>query len=1138
MNQFKNKENGAVSADLHYLKQLTFNEDLRKGVFGFFVKNHRVIFLLIFLIVGAGIFSYTKLPLESNPEVKIPFAVVTTVYPGASPSDIEELITKKIETEISQVKGVKKITSSSSNSFSAISVEFDTSADQDTAIRQLRDSVKNVEQKLPDDADEPIVSEASFDDAPILTISMTGPFDGFQLKSYAEKIKNELEKISGVREVQLAGGDDREFRIAYIPEKLSALHVSIQQANQAISQANIAVPAGNFEGTEFNYPIRSDARLYYAGQIKNIPITHGEQGATILLGDIADVQETAVKKTRYSRVSIQGSLPEESITLSIIKKTGGSVIDTVTEAKKTVDTMTRSFSPEIRYSVSIDNAERIHKDFNRLTHDLLLTLVLVMGTLFLIIGLKEAIVAGLAIPLVFCATFIVMHITGTSLNFLSIFSLILALGLLVDDAIVVVSATKQYMRTGKFTPEEAVLLVLRDFKIVLLTTTLATTWAFLPLLLSSGIMGEFIKSIPITVSVTLVASLLIALFINHPLAAVLERVRMTKKVFFSLLSLLVLFVITLVFQKNPFSYVTAIIFAVFAVFMLYWYIKLHGSYILVQNKIQSENEWKNDDLIREKLRLQGKSKDASFLEKLTHGIVHFDTLIPIYERAIRFILETKKRAIIAVVFTGILFITALSLPIIGVLPSEFFPSSDEDIIYIGIEAPPGLNIHKTDAITKQVEQILLDHAEIVTFSTVVGARGISPNQANSFDSDSSNLANIVVSLTDEKQRLRTSYEIADAIREKTKDIQGAEINVESPRGGPPSGSAFEAKILGDDLITLDAIATDVKQILVSVPGTTGVSVSLKNAPAEYTFMLDNRKMELLDIDPVIAGSVLRTAVSGVKIGTIIRNNKEIPIMTKITDASVSDLNSIQNIQIVNRKNKSVFLKDAGEIILKPSVETITRIDQKRAVLVSSGVSGTTRPTDVLANFQKKLNDTYTFPQGYTILYGGENEQNTDSVKSILQAMILAAALIISTMVIQFNSFTKSLIVLVTLPLALIGTFFGMAIFAIPLSFPALIGILALFGIVVKNAIILIDKINMNIKSSIPFIEAIIDAGKSRLEAICITSLCTIFGILPITLSNELWRGLGSAVIFGLALSSLLTLFIIPVLFYILVKNKH
>jgi len=338
------------------------------------------------------------------------------------------------------------------------------------------------------------------------------------------------------------------------------------------------------------------------------------------------------------------------------------------------------------------------------------------------------------------------------------------------------------------------------------------------------------------------------------------------------------------------------------------------------------------------------------------------------------------------------------------------------------------------------------------------------------------------------------------------------------------------------LQVLDRIAKDLEKYLAPISGVISTDISLKESPADYTFTLDSNRLELYSLNAASVGSVLRLAISGTEVTTVLRDGQEIKVMARFAEDRIPDLEAVGNLQVLNLKGQPVFLKDVANIELKPSVEAITRVDQKRAVVLSAGVQAEANPALVLKQFQKDIKN-YQLPSGYEIYYGGENEQSTESVMSIIQAMAVAGILIISTLIIQFNSVKKAAIVLVTIPLALIGVFFGLAIARINLSFPGLIGILALFGIVVKNAIILVDKISLNLKSGIGFKDSVIDAGKARLEAIFITSICTIIGIIPITLSNEMWRALGGAIIFGLMLSSFLTLFIVPTLFMTFIKEE-
>lgn len=1121
------------SSENVYLENLQFDPGLKKSWLNFFIVNFRVVILLLILISAWGIYSFQSLPRESSPEVKIPMAVVMTVYPGASPADVEELVTKKIETKISGIKDIDKITSKSSNSISAITVEFSAKANLDDSLRKLRDEVNGLKGSLPDETNDPVVQEVSLDDTPILNVALAGPYDGFALRQLGEDIQDELKKIPGAREVNISGGDETEFEIAYDPQKLASFNLSADSANSLVAASNLAIPAGTFKGTEYSYPVRVDGRFFNAEKLGNTPLFHTGEGAIVYLKDVAAVKEKAIEKTVYSRLGTRANGSQDDITIQIVKKTGGSILDTVDQAKATLDAAVKKNSG-LTYEITYNAADQIDEDFNQLAHDLILTLILVFTVLFLIVGFKEALVAGLAIPLVFFVSFGVMMLAGISLNFLSLFSLILALGLLVDDAIVVVSAIKQYLRTGKFTPEEAVLLVFNDFKTVLTTTTLTTVWAFLPLLMASGIIGEFIKSIPITVSVTLISSLIIAFVINHPLTAALERVRLTRKLFSFFLGLFIIIGVGGFFLPSLLAkIIVPLIFLVLAAVMSVWYFR-GGRNTLLANSALIEREWQDDEFMKAQIKERTSHQSSDVWHRLLNGVIHFDRILPYYEKYLRRILATKRSRLLTLGVVFVLLIAALALPATGVVTSEFFPPSDSEVIYVNIEAPSGLKLEESDKIARQVEEKLFNYPEIVNFSTLVGQS--SSEYSLSGGSSSSHLSSITVKLTKKAARKLRSYQVADKIRNDLSSIQGATITVESPSGGPPSGSAFEAHISGDDLQVLDKTANELEAKLTQIPEVASTNISLKESPADYTFDLDQNRMELYGLNAAYIGSTLRMAISGTEVTTVLRDGKEIKVTARFDKNKIPSLESIQNLQIINLNKQPVFLKDVAKIELKPSVETITRIDQKRTVILSAGLKGGGNSNQVLKDFQSKIKD-YRLPDGYTITYGGENEQSQESVMSIIKAMAVAFILIVSTLVVQFNSFKKALIVLTTIPLALIGVFFGLAIAGINLSFPGLIGILALFGIVVKNAIILVDKIGLNLKSGIPFAESIIDAGKSRLEAIFITSICTILGILPITLSNEMWQALGGSIIFGLMLSSFLTLFIVPTLYMTFIRDK-
>ena len=1131
-------QNKDTSSDGKYLERLQFTPELRETWLNFFVTNFRVVILLIILISAWGIFSFFSLPRESNPEVKIPIGIVSTFYAGASPSDVEEFVTKKIEAKLSGLKGLNKLTSNSYNSLSVIQVEFNANENLEDAIRNLRDKVATAKVDVSKDAEDSVVSEVSLDDAPIWSISLTGPYDGFTLRNYVSDIKDELEKNPGVREIKIYGGDEIEYEIAYQPNQLLFYGITTDDAGRAILSSNNAIPSGNYENGNLVFPIRVDGKMTEIADIANIPISHTSDGGTVRLKDIAKVTEKALKKTSYSRLSTDGKKSENSISLSLIKRQGASVLDTVDSARAKVDEMLKNSAPGVTYSVTTDMAKQVRVSFDQLGHDFLITVLLVSIILFLIVGLKEAFVAGLAIPLVFFVSFGVLKSLGMTLNFLSLFSLILSLGLIVDDAIVVVSATKQYLNTGKFTPEEAVLLVLNDFKWVLTTTTLATVWAFLPLLFATGIVGQYLKSIPITVSITLIASLLIALMINHPLAAVLERIRLTKRFFFIIEGLLIVFAGIMFYYGGWIQIILGIVALFIEGWLIWWYEK-GGVKKMKENAVLMNQEWNSDVLIKKKLSSQGDRTHEDFTTRLIHGIINFHSFLPIYEKTLKYyIFDKKRRKLVLGIVLG-LFISSILLVATGVVRNEFFPVSDQDYVYIDINTPVGSSLDRTDKLTRPVEEKIIGYPDVVSYSTIIGKGSPNAPSAGGGSTGSTNLSSIVLTLKDKEDRSQKSYQIADKIRSdlEAANIPEVKLKIATPAGGPPAGAAFETHISGDDLAVLTKIMSELRLKLKDIPGVINIDTSVKDSVPEYTFKLNQTALERNYLTSAYVGSVLRTAISDIEIMKVVKGEKEIKLIATFDKKSIPDLSSIQNLQILNTLKQPVFLKDVATIELKPAVNVITRIDQKRTVVLSSGTDTSTNGQEVLAKFQVATKD-YVLPQGYKMTYGGSNEQNAESFLSIIRAMVIAIVLIVATLVIQFNSFRKALIVLVPIPLGLIGVFFGMAVFNVSIGLPALIGILALFGIVVKNSIILVDKITLNEKSGIPFEEAVADAGKSRLEAIFITSICTIFGILPVTLSDEFWQALGSAIIFGLTLSSFLTLFIVPALYLILMKEEE
>lgn len=1140
------------NSDSLYLNQLKYKPEDGKTFLNFFIKNFRVIILIIIGLIGWGAISFNSLPLESNPEVKIPFGSVSVGLPGASPADVEELIIKKIEPKIVNLAGVKQVSSTALNSFAAINVEFRPEENIKDAISRLRDAVDKVKTDLPAEATDPVVNEVSFSNSPVWTLVVTGPYDNFTLRKYAEIVQKELEKLPGTNSVTIGGGDIAQIRVIYDPAKLQQYGLSADQINGTIKANNLALPLGTMAISNFEYLLRSEGKFTNAAELRTLPIS-GTGTQIIRLQDVATVAEMAADRDTYSRFSYEGGQPQNSVALNVTKKTGSSIIELIDGGKKQIATLLKEKLPEnLKIETTLDISKIIRRDFDELWRDGILTIFLVTLVLFLFVGLKEAFVAGLAVPLVFCSTFGLMALNGISLNFLSLFSLILSLGLLVDDAIVVVQATKQYLKTGKFTPEEAVLLVFRDFKVLLFTTTLTTIWAFIPLLMATGIIGQFIRSIPITVSVTLAASFFIAIIINHPMAIILERFRVTTALFKAIM--------LAAFAATAGSLIAALkgagtaaiiatgIFGVIFFSLLFWYRRslkqklLHNEDMLLQ-------EMADPAKIKAKIYHHYLATDSekSFISRLIGGIIKIDKILPRYGKILYGMLQSKLKSLLVLGLVALLFIGSVALPATGILKSEFLPPNDSEYMYINIEGAPGLALDKTKAVAEQVEKVLLNEKTIISFTEIIGSSGVnlsSVGRGTSAGGGQTNRAQFAINFypfaqrpaTGERGKVEKSYEIAPRLRKAVEPIQGAKVTVMELAGGPPSGSDFEGRIMGDDLQVLEREVNKYKDLLSSIPGTVNVKTSLVLSPGEFTFKLNPEQMQIRGLSSAQVASTLRTAISGSDVTKILRDGDELQVVSEFSKDNLKTIDDLKALTLVNGRGTPYMLSDIAEISLGSALTSISRIDEKRVVVLTAGVEKPALPGEVQKKFEDLLKQN-PLPEGYEIKFGGQTETNTESILSILRAMVVAMLLIIATLVIQFNSFRKAVLVLAAIPLAMTGVFYGLTLIHFSLSFPGLIGVLALFGVVVKNAVILVDKINLNLRVGIPFTDAIVDASKSRLEAIFLTSVCTIIGMMPITVANETWEGLGASLIFGLASSTFLTLFVIPILFQLFMKKS-
>jgi HAE1 family hydrophobic/amphiphilic exporter-1 len=1021
-----------------------------KSIWNFFVDNHRFTFIVIAALVLAGLYAITSLPKESDPEVDIPIAVVTTVFPGASPLDVEELVTNILEDEISSISGIDDINSTSRSGVSSIVVEFGVDTERDDVIKDLKDAVDSAVRELPKDAEDPTVTEVTVSDSAFLQIALGGEFSLQELTGFAEQIEAAAEGVNGVSDIQVLGGQTSEIQVIVDKALLDGFGISIGQVTRAISSANSDIPVGSIETGGENFNIRLAGRLQDVSDIANVPVGAIE-GSVILVSDIASIQSGFTVQNSLSRLSIDNDTAIPAVTLLVYKASGGDITKISRSVKDLMQTVVDELPSGVETHVIIDMSEYVQDDLTSLSRNGLATVIIVFLLLLAFLGLREAVMASLAIPLSFLMAFVALLFLDLSINFMTLFSLILALGILVDSAIVINQAMHARISTGE-EPFAAAKKVIDEFQWPLIAGTLTTVFAFIPMLLTSGIIGEYIKSIPITVSSVLISSLFVALAISTTLSAVFSA-RFAK-------------------DRKP------------------------------------------------------SRTQVYFREQVTALKVR-------YERVIRRLMNEKKARSILTKGIIVALIFSYALPVIGALDINMFPTSDEPTFAIDIELPVGTPLEKTALLMTEIETILHADPYIISYVANVGQLSSAGSTASA---GNEHTANIVIGLV-EKNRPASIDMVEDYQGIFDNTVPNATIDVSQGNFGPPSEAPVVVTILGNDLDTLDAIGVQFEDVLNSIEGTRNVKSSVVETNGEFVIHVDRAAAQRVGLSTTDVALALRTAINGSEATSLNVAGDDVPVTVRYglspdaVTTNVFDKTSLETIRSLTLATPSgdIPVASVADIRFENSRLSIQRQDGNRIAKVTSFTESGTSAATVFEAVQGKL-DSMDIPTGYEIKLGGENEDINQSFTDLFTAMILSVFLIASLMVLQFNSFKQMGIILMSIPLALIGVFPGLALLGLPLSFPGIIGIVALVGIVVNNAIILIDTINNKRKAGLSKQEAIVEAGKARLEPILLTTITTVFGLLPLAITEEVWRSLGFAIIFGLACSTILTLVVIPTLY--------
>ncbi|MDQ3008174.1 MAG: efflux RND transporter permease subunit [bacterium] len=1094
-----------------YLDRLTVDTALMSGFVAKYITNIRIVMLLILTILLLGITAYTQLPKRLNPEVKIPIITIVTILPGAGPSDVESLVTNPIEDTLRSLKDVDVIGSRSLENVSAITIQFESSVETEKARTDVQSLVDTVND-LPSDAQAPTVSALDFEDIPVWTFALITTKSYPDLMSTATELKEVIEDVPQVDRVNANGLDELEVVVEASAQKLATYNLNPFALSQTLQSARGTYPAGVIQTDSNVFALTIDPAVSSIDDIRNLPLIVNNQ--VLRLGEVATVTQKSKTTQNDSFLASAERESQRAVTFSVYKTTGSNIDDAGAAVSTVVDEYMESAGSEYQLVTLSNTSDEINQQFDDLLGEFRTTIFLVMGVLFLFLGLRQALISALTVPLTFLSAFFLMQFFGMSINFLSMFAFLLALGLLVDDTIVVVSAMTTYYKSGRFTPVETGLLVWRDTIIPIWSTTLTTIWSFVPLLLTTGIIGEFIKPIPIVVTLTMLSSTAIAVLVTLPLMIFLLKPVLPSRVilmFKILLFVVALAVVAYFTWQSPVMPVAIVVYI--ALTLLF-------RQVLPQLKAQ---------LTQATHRIQLKNLRHFFAKTSNHGVVNLDRLSNWYRRLILRVITNKssRRSVVIAVVVYSVFCFAL-LPL-GFVKNEFFPKTDTTALFVELELPSGTVKEKTSIEAQEILNQLrfTPETEFVTADIGQGAQS-----GFGGSSGGSNLANFTLRLTEIDERAVASYDIAEDLRAQFSQYRAGSISVIEESGGPPAGADIQIKLLGEDLGELNTQADAIVTFLGEQVGVTNVRKSVKEGTSKLTFVPDTAKLAENGLSADSLGGTLRLYASGFTLDTMKlqeSDTDETDVVFRL-DTGLANADDLSSLSVTTPQGNSIPLQALGYFVPKANPTSIAHESFQRTISVTAAI----RPGYSVAEENQKLEsfaDSLDLPAGYSWETGGVNEENDSSINSILQAMLLTAVLILITMVVQFASFRQAIIVIIVIPLAVSSVFLSYALTGTPLSFPALIGILALFGIVVTNSMFIVDKINLNIKEGMGFEESIADAGASRMEPIILTKLSTIFGLLPITISDPLWRGLGGAIISGLLVASVIMLLFIPALYY-------
>jgi HAE1 family hydrophobic/amphiphilic exporter-1 len=1015
------------------------------------IKRPTLVVVLFTILTALGIVSYTKLNYDLFPKMNVPMVSITTQYPGASASEVESSVTKKLEDALSSIENMESMNSTSQEGVSSITINLESSADVNIALQDAQRKVNSVAADMPTDAKTPTISKFASDDMPIMKLGITANMESTQLYQIAkDQIKSRFSKLNGVGQVSLVGGDEREIKINVNKDKLTAYKLSIGQIYTAVQNANMEFPTGKIEDNTKQYSVRLSGKIKSLANLKNIVVSKNSSGSIVKLTDVAEITDGIADQNTLNRIN-----GTNSIGIIIQKQSDANAVNVSRLVQKEIKAIEKTYSTKnLKFDIASDNSIYTLASAKAVFEDLLYAILLVSIVMFFFLhSIRNAFIVMVSIPASIISVFIAMLVFDFSLNMMTLLALALIIGILVDDSIVVLENIHRHLKMGKDRKQAAI-----DGRSEIGFTAIAITAVdvvvFLPLSLVGGMIGHMLKEFALVVVFSTLMSLFVSFTVTPLLASRFSRIeKLTKGTIMGTLAL--------------------------------------------------------------------------GFENLYNKVLKF------YEKMLRWSLSHSRSVYILV---SILILLAVSLIPLGLVGVEFIASGDKGEFVVKLEGEPQNTLNQTNQLTQKVENILLKKTDVVKVFSNIGYASTSMESGGS----EQNKSEITVTLVPKQKRKLSVDKYAAMVKKELSEIPGIKVTSSATTiTGGSMESAIQILLSGPDINKIYSVADSVMKIVKTVQGTSDIKLSIDKNKPEMQISLNREKMEQLGLSVNDVGSTLRLAFSGNTNMQYSENGVDYDINLKFDKINRNKVDDISALTFLNSDGKNVELQDFATISQSMSPSKLERSNRISSLTVNASVSG--RPVGTVGEEINKAIKSQIHSDDVTIEFKGQMEQQADAFGGLFLAILAALALVYLVMVLLYNSYLLPFIVYFSIPVAIIGAFFALALSHSTLSIFSVIGLIMLIGLVCKNAILLVDFTNQLRDKGQSTIDALVEAGKVRLRPILMTTFSMVFGMLPVALatgeSAEIKNGMAWVIIGGLLSSLLLTLVLVPSVYLSVEKIK-